>query len=306
MLRDRVFRVVTGSFAYIECAACGTLYIDPLPKPEEITAFYPPAYWWEPAGNAEQIHLQWASAYRQWVVRDHLRFLPKPPAHRGSPTRLLDAGCGSGAFLCEARKQGYAVTGLDFSAQAVLMLKSKGIEAALGTLSENNLGAQVFDVITLFHVLEHLADPQQEIGALLEHLVPGGDLIVQVPDRSSMQARIFADRWYGLDPPRHLTQFTRAGVLRLLEAAGLKTGFNFCFSLRDNAPAMASSLFPGLDPKARMVRRLLKGRRPGLIPEGVLVGAYLSLVVLATPLALIEAAAGAGGTRIVQASKSSR
>jgi SAM-dependent methyltransferase len=303
MLHDRVFQAVAGGFAYFRCAACSSLYIDPLPEAAEVAAFYPPAYWWDPSEDAARVHLRWAAVYRRWVIRDHLRFLPKIDSSPHRPARLLDAGCGSGSFLREAQKQGFAVAGLDISAQAVSALQRQGIDAAWGTLADNDLGERRFDVITLFHVLEHLADPQKELQALLGHLSPGGHLIAQVPNRSSLQARVFADRWYGLDPPRHLTQFSRMGLLRLLETAGLRTISTFCFSLRDNAPAMASSLMPGWDPKARMVRCRAQGKCPSRVREGLLMGAYFSLVFMATPLALLEASIGAGGTLTVQAVK---
>jgi SAM-dependent methyltransferase len=229
-----------------------------------------------------------------------LRGLPRQESHHG---RLLDVGCGSGTFLCEARRVGYEVSGLDLSPEALSLLKARGIKAYTGSLSENSLGQQTFEVITLFHVLEHLADPLNDLLMILRHLAPGGDLIIQVPNRSSMQARVLSRRWYGLDPPRHLTQFSRSGLIRLIQRAGLGSGRIFSFSLRDNAPAIVSSLFPGLDPKARAVRNRRAGKHSNSLTEGGLFGLYFALVVLATPLALFESAIAAGGTLCLRASK---
>lgn len=292
-----------GLFSYRECENCGTLFIDPLPSPETIRTFYPPGYWWEEAPREKSLSYRLASAYRRWVIRDHMRFLKGLPHLGGYHGRLLDVGCGSGTFLCEARRVGYEVSGLDLSPEALGLLKARGIKAYAGSLSENSLGQQTFEVITLFHVLEHLADPLNDLRLLLRHLAPGGDLVIQVPNRSSMQARVLSRRWYGLDPPRHLTQFSRGGLIRLIQRAGLRPGRIFSFSLRDNAPAIVSSLFPGLDPKARSVRNRRAANRSNSLTEGGLFGLYFALVVLATPLALLEAAFAAGGTLCLRASK---
>ena len=203
----------------------------------------------------------------------------------------------------QALRAGFEVTGLDFSAAAVAELQTQGINGFVGTLSKNGLGERIFDVITLFHVLEHLADPLGELMALLGNLAPAGALIIQVPNRSSLQARAFSHNWYGLDPPRHLIQFTRRGVLLLLERAGLQIRQAFHFSLRDNAPAIVSSLFPAMDPKARAVRNRYSDRNADAVNEAMMFGLYFSLVALATPLALLEAAMRAGGTLTVQTCK---
>jgi SAM-dependent methyltransferase len=170
-------------------------------------------------------------------------------------------------------------------------------------LSNNALGDRKFDILTLFHVLEHVEDPGRELRHGLQYLQPGGHVIVQVPNFGSLQAAWFRSRWYGLDPPRHLTQFSPAGLRVLLESADLSIVSVYYFSLRDNAPAFVSSLFPGLDPIARRVRQQKVMLTNSGIEESLSLLTYMLLVFFVTPLALMESLARKGATLVVHARK---
>jgi SAM-dependent methyltransferase len=144
----------------------------------------------------------------------------------------------------------------------------------------------------MFHVLEHLRDPLQGLRFAGRLLKPTGTLVIQVPNISSIQARLFGTRWYGLDVPRHLINFSPKALSFLLDEAGYEFQLVFRFSLRDNPAAIASSLAPRLDPIGR------RGRKPETPPVvgGIPEIAYLGMFLLALPPAFIESALGFGGT----------
>ncbi len=290
-LKDRFFRAAAGDFLLHECSSCGLLF---QPETPELLAaldgFYPSGYWWKARGRAGV----WEGRYREWVLRrDQLRWLCSVcPEAAGK--RLLDIGCGGGAFLRLAAEAGFDAHGLERSAEAAELAE----EAAPGrvfkcTADELAQQGESFDVLTLFHLLEHVPDPFRYLKHLRKLLRPGGLALVQVPNRASLQARLFGSRWYGLDCPRHLYNYSLFSVQHLLGRAGYRILSVEHYSLRDNAAAFVSSLFPGLDPMSSRVRRGNGASGGGGLVRGAL---YLPLVVLAQPFALLEAKLGRGAT----------
>jgi SAM-dependent methyltransferase len=134
--------------------------------------------------------------------------------------RLLDFGCGSGAFARWMADGGYDVVGLEpfslgqpLQAERVLLLREP-LESAVAKVGR-------FDVITMWHVLEHLPRPIDVLRTLSRLLAPGGVFIVSVPNLLSWQSGLFGARWFHLDPPRHVIHFDAGTLEQTLAAAGM-------------------------------------------------------------------------------------
>ncbi len=300
---DRLFRLAVGRYRLYRCRHCLCVFQYPLPREEDIRGFYPEAYWWAgdlfPAAGFAGLLRRLERGYREFVAADHVRFLERCARRtRAGERALLDVGCGSGLFLALAQGSGFASHGMDVSARAVRVVREQyGIEARQGAVGDDVWEGLQFDFVTLFHVLEHLTDPGAALAYARALLKPGGSLIVQVPNLSSLQSRFFGSRWYGLDVPRHIINFTPTGLRLLLDKAGLVIESSARFSLRDNPASIASSLVPALDPIARAVR----GSKTGALVKSVLDFGYFGLVLTCLPLALLESVLGLGGTIWVQA-----
>jgi SAM-dependent methyltransferase len=301
--QDRLFHAVADSFHLRRCRACRCIFQDPIPAQDEIKRFYPREYWWAPAPRQSSAILRGLkyleSAYREFVALDHVRFLERCARRSGAGEKLLlDIGCGSGMFLHLARKRGFASHGMDVSEAAVqLARRHYGIQVRQGAIGDEVWDAGQFDFITMFHVLEHLPDPRAALRYARRLLKPDGGLIVQVPNADSLQARLFGPSWYGLDVPRHLINFSPQAVDLLLRESGFEIHERARFSLRDNPASIASSISPGLDPVGRAA-----GRAGGAaLIRAALDFAYLGMVVLSLPMALVEGALGRGGTIWVHA-----
>jgi len=136
--------------------------------------------------------------------------------------RLLDFGCGSGAFATWMSQAGYDTVGLEpFSLGRPvegdrLLLIREPLESAAPKLGR-------FDVITLWQVLEHLTRPTEVLKTLSQLLAPGGVVIVSVPNFQSWQSRLFRGSWFHLDPPRHIVHFEADTLENCLRDAGLVT-----------------------------------------------------------------------------------
>jgi SAM-dependent methyltransferase len=137
--------------------------------------------------------------------------------------RLLDFGCGAGGFLMQMAKHGWDVCGIDVSEDSVRRLRDEmGIKALAGSLPHPDLIPASFDVITMWHALEHVHAPAEVLREAHRLLSPGGKLIIAVPNIDSLAFRWFQSAWFGLDLPRHLTHFAPWTLHLMLEKAGFR------------------------------------------------------------------------------------
>jgi SAM-dependent methyltransferase len=121
------------------------------------------------------------------------------------------------------RKLGWQVTGVDTSVRAIERIRAElGLEAHAGSLPHTELATQGFDLITMWQSLEHVHEPLPTLCEARRLLVPGGMVIISVPNIDSLPYRWFGPSWFGLDLPRHLTHFTPPTLCLMLEKAGFQ------------------------------------------------------------------------------------
>lgn len=131
---------------------------------------------------------------------------------------LLDVGAGTGDFLLAAKNNGWSTKGVEPNYDARMRAREKNVSLipALESLS-----GEKFNVITLWHVLEHLPDLENQILKLDWHLEEEGTLIIAVPNFKSWDARHFKEDWAAYDVPRHLWHFSKTSIERLFSKHGL-------------------------------------------------------------------------------------
>jgi SAM-dependent methyltransferase len=135
---------------------------------------------------------------------------------------LLDVGCGSGDFLAFVQAAGrWKISGLEPNAAAARAAREgRGLNVKIGQLPDATLPARSFDVITLWHVLEHVPNPAVVLADVRRLLKPEGVLIVGVPLGDSVEANWFKANWAGYDVPRHLVTFTHASLSEFAQRHG--------------------------------------------------------------------------------------
>src|SRR5260370_19602948 len=184
----------------------------------------------------------------------------------GEKGLLVDVGCGGGLLLRLLRERGLLVLGLETSLPAAASdWKRNGGGVVCGDLSQSPVERGTCAVVTMFHVLEHLHDPVSYLRSARDLLVPGGRLVVQVPNASCWQFLMFGEHWNGVDVPRHLVNYRERDLESLLDYCGFQVVRRKHFSLRDNPPGFASSIAPRLDPMARRVGQLRAFDLPKLL-----------------------------------------
>jgi SAM-dependent methyltransferase len=206
-------------FAVVQCQDCGLCFTNPRPSARCIGQFYSEQYL---PHRDRRKRTHWWRRLPLLRRRDDKRARAVPWNGEG---RLLDFGCGGGAFLALMHRRGWSVTGVDVSAAAVQRVRTElGLRALTGSLPHPELPEGGFDVITMWHALEHVHQPLEVLRGARRLLAPGGRLVVEVPNIDSLPFRWFGQGWYGLDLPRHLTHFVPESLTRLLQRAGFRPG----------------------------------------------------------------------------------
>jgi SAM-dependent methyltransferase len=129
---------------------------------------------------------------------------------------------------------GLEVHGVECSADAARGADPRARVRIAPTLAAAGYPAGHFDVVLVWHVLEHLREPDAALAEMHRVLRPGGRLVVAVPNFSSWQARWAGPAWFHLDPPRHLHHFPLAALRRLVERSGFAIASEHHFSLRQS------------------------------------------------------------------------
>ena len=200
-------------FHLVRCTRCGFVYLSPRPDEQEILEFYEETDYQPHQKDAKSIAEKIYQKVRIWNNR-YKRHLIEKYTPRGI---ILDYGCGTGEFLLEMQNAGWKTYGFEPADKAAQVARQYGIEL-LDSLSHLNTPV---DAITLWHVLEHIHHPTVLLKSLKSHLSPNGYLFIAVPNRLSLDARIFRNNWVAFDAPRHLYHFRPDDIQSLLHSVGL-------------------------------------------------------------------------------------
>jgi SAM-dependent methyltransferase len=194
---------------------------DPRPTLEAIDFYYPPDY--QPyvttrVGAGDSRAAAERGPFRRWVART-LRPVNHelPPVSAG---RLLEIGCGSGAYLHEMAQAGWQVQGIEPSADAGAAARVLGYPVHVGPLETAPDPAEPYDLVVGWMVLEHLHEPIAALSKLARWSAPGAWLAASVPDASAWEFKLFGDAWYALHLPGHLFHYTPRTLGLVLARAG--------------------------------------------------------------------------------------
>lgn len=260
-LTDRLFQCAPGEWQLHTCQQCELGYLDPRPSMQSIGRAYATYFTHgnsahsENSGRFRALRARMQQVMRgvlndfrnkRWGMRlkpvafggrflvsallplrslvlAHMRHLPPRPPYLGA--KLLDVGCGDGAFLEIARAAGWQVTGIDFDPKAVEVARGRGIHVISGDLGALKDQVGCYEYISCSHVIEHVHSPAQWLSQMHALLAPRGTLWLQTPNLDSIGHYYFGHHWRDLDPPRHLCLFAPKSFQLLMESSGFQCEF---------------------------------------------------------------------------------
>jgi len=304
-LPDRLFDA-QGRWSHRRCSSreCGLVWLDPMPRPDDIHLAYRRYYTHAPAreraglvegllGAAKRGYLANVYGYRATPAERLAGLLPwiypgrpseldfsvmwLPASRRG---RLLDVGAGSGWLVEQMNALGWRAEGLDFDAEAIARARARGLTMHAGGLLTHEFPPETYDAVTMSHSIEHVHEPGRWLAEVRRILRPGGTLVVATPNSDSLLHRRFGAYWFPLDPPRHLQIFNRRSLERALSGAGFCEWTVFS-SVRD-----ANNVWI----RSRSIRRTGRFDMLGAIPRGAkIAGRALQLLELMAGLVRADA-----------------
>ena len=222
VLKDRFHLDTSVAYTLVRCKGCGHEYLNPRPIERISARFYADeSYCPFVSSHESRTFLDWSYAVlRAWNLRWKRRYVERQHPGRGN---VLDFGCGTGEFLAELKSHGWTEYGIERDIGAAAFARDTlALNVTCGTLRELAPRAGPFDVITLWHVLEHTYDPHAVIERLAESLAPGGCLILAVPNAAGLDAARYEASWVAYDVPRHVQHFTPRSLLALCREHGLR------------------------------------------------------------------------------------
>ena len=246
-------RTNSGSFAfsYLRCQGCGLVFLTPRPDGKEILKFYAQDYY----GEGPQKFRSWLEVPRLFWAWNRMRRVQKIFPR---PGKALDIGCGQGTFLQLLKKGGWECHGTELTADSAARASRLGISISVGEIDENRFPAHSFDLITLWHVLEHLPEPLKTLRNLTRLLKKGGILAISTPNIDSLQAEVGRGQWFHLDPPRHLYLFSPRSLEQMIGSLGFRLLRIHHFSLEQNPYGWLQSLLNIMGLPENSLYRILK------------------------------------------------
>ncbi|MFN0205528.1 MAG: methyltransferase domain-containing protein [Planctomycetota bacterium] len=291
--RDRLMGV-PGEYQVVQCKNCSFLYQSPRPHDEDIFLIYPPDYpAYHPAeveghkllrgdgvkAAANRYILSHSLGYKH-LADERVSLLTKVAAFFRKPKvnklvfpwtgkgRMLDVGCSSGARMSSMKALGWTVAGIEFSEDVANVAKRDHENVFFGDILAAPFADRSFDLVTCFHVLEHVTNPKDVMKRMVRWLAPGGMLVIELPNAASAGAARYGTHWFLLDLPRHFHHFTPETLTKLAEDSGgrmvrvehrdsLGTWIG-SIQFRDADRAGEAAPASKLDSKARKKRKSLK------------------------------------------------
>lgn len=212
------YTVSRETFSIVECASCRFRFTNPRPEADILGNYYKSEDYVSHSNSSKGL----INFLYQKVRRHTLKRKLKLVSRYSSPGSLLDIGCGTGEFLNTCKRGNWKTLGIEPGDEAREMgIKNYGLDVKKES-GIKNLEDSSFDVITMWHVLEHVPLLQERVKELKRLLKAGGALFIAVPNCASKDALHYKEFWSAYDLPRHLYHFRPQDIRRLFEMNGMR------------------------------------------------------------------------------------
>ncbi len=214
------YTVSRETFSIVRCSDCSFLFTNPRPQEEEIGMYYESPEYISHSNSNEGIINKVYQSVRNKTIKSKLALVHSLIVKNGK--NILDIGCGTGEFLNACKKSGFVTEGIEPGANARNQAITNFKLSVHDTAYLNSLPPFSQDIITMWHVLEHVHELNGRMEELYSLLKEDGKVIIAVPNCASYDAKKYKQYWAAYDVPRHLYHFTPETMKRLVEKKGFK------------------------------------------------------------------------------------
>lgn len=218
-LKLKDYFLTQEEFEIIECENCKLLFTTPFPTPDKIGSYYKSEDYLSHNDEKKGLFAKIYNSVKKINIKNKFKIAI---SRQLSAVSLLDIGCGVGDFLLYAKEKGCDITGIEPNDDARKIAEKKLNCKILSPEELQNIPDNSFDVVTMWHVLEHVADLKTEIHHLQRILRKDGRLIVALPNHKSYDAEYYKDKWAAYDVPRHLNHFSQTSIRNIFKETKLQ------------------------------------------------------------------------------------
>lgn len=233
-------------FDIVRCADCGFKFTNPIPPIEKLGDYYKSNDYVSHSSSKKGLINFIYNQVRKTTLKQKVKLVNR--LSKGK--KLLDFGCGTGHFLSAAKRSGFEVLGIEPDNQARTFAIEKNNITALSRNEFLGLNS-TFNIITLWHVLEHLPELNEDIARFKHLLDKDGVLLIAVPNPDSCDANYYKEFWAGYDVPRHLYHFSPNVLERLMSKHG--------FELQETLPMKYDAYYVAMLSEKSQGKSALKG-----------------------------------------------
>ena len=221
-VRDRFDTLPGQLFHIVRCRRCRLLYLNPRPDENSIAAFYASSDY-DPFISSRGGQGVFDKLYRNARRLSVMRKASRVSEGIAAGAKTLDVGCATGEFMLELRRRGFQPFGVEPDGGAASFARDRHkLQVWTGMIEAIPSSSGPYDLITFWHVLEHVHRLRQTLDIARSLLSERGRLAIAVPNPQSLDARFYGTRWVAWDTPRHLYHFEPPVMLELLENSGFR------------------------------------------------------------------------------------
>lgn len=208
------------NFEILECNDCKLLFTTPCPAPDKIGDYYKSDDYLSHNESKKGIVPQIYNLVKKVNIKN--KFNITVNGQQTTDNSILDIGCGVGDFLNYAKEKGCDITGIEPSEDARKIAEEKLGTKIFSPEELQNIPNESFDIVTMWHVLEHVADLKTEIDHLERIVKKNGRLVLALPNYKSFDAEYYKDKWAAYDVPRHLNHFSRTSIKNIFDTTAFQ------------------------------------------------------------------------------------
>jgi 2-polyprenyl-3-methyl-5-hydroxy-6-metoxy-1,4-benzoquinol methylase len=232
--KDFLYQLSNKQLKLFKCNQCHAIFINPVPTETEVKKFYPKTYY----SYQKKQKKGFFDKVKSLIIKFNLEktkinlfekiliiiFKPKfggLPLYKKQNARFLDIGCGTGENLSILNQYDWKSFGIELDKEAVAIARKNNLNVKQSSLEKISF-KEKFDCIRIWHVFEHLKNPNTSLKKIKSLLKKDGEILMAVPNSKSLAYKLFRQYWYNLDCPRHLINYCPETIAFLCKKHGLK------------------------------------------------------------------------------------